>query len=175
MNFDIAGPFSLQLTPGGLVAASAPARKAFWKMADSEYVDISTARGCYIFALRSPNGTMPWYVGKAASNSFAGECLQPHKIVHYNNSFQGRRYSPQLFFIPKYTAGGKYAAQSKNAQHDIDFLETYLIGLALKRNSELQNIAKTAFLKNMHVPGIINPVAGKPSTATIAIRSTLGL
>ena len=175
MHFDVTDAFDLTLTPTGLVAASAPARKAFWDAVETKYPGLSAACGCYMFCVKATHGALPWYVGQTSKNSFAGECFQPHKINHYNTAVASKsKIKPQLFFFPKLTPSGKFSKLSKNKQNDIDFLETYLIGLALERNPSLCNINKTAFLKNMYVPGIINAKAGQPTAAVVKVKSILG-
>lgn len=176
VHFDITHGFDMALTPTGLVAASAHERKKFWTAVDVSNPGLSSACGCYMFCVKATNGTVPWYVGKTSKNSFSGECFQPHKINHYNTAVSGKsKITPQLFLFPKMTPLGRFAKLSQNKQSDIDFLETYLIGLALDRNTYLCNKNKTAFLKNMYVPGIINAKPGQPSSGVAKVKSILGI
>jgi hypothetical protein len=59
---------------------------------------------------------------------------------------------------------------------DIEFLETMLIGMALKQNEELQNVRGTKFLREMRVPGIIRTGKGEGNLASVkALRDVLGI
>jgi hypothetical protein len=60
-----------------------------------------------------------------------------------------------MFFIARTTANGKFSKPSNNHK-DIDFLETLLIGDAIRKNSDLCNIKKTKMLVNLKVDSYFN-------------------
>ena len=58
---------------------------------------------------------------------------------------------------------------------DIEYLETMLIGMALRRNPDLLNVQQTRWLREMVVPGVINTRRGKPRMAETQLRQALGI
>jgi hypothetical protein len=72
-------------------------------------------------------------------------------------------------------SGKKFSSPSQNGHRDIDFLETMLIGMALEKNKNLLNIKKTALLREMEVPGVINSPQARPTSNETDLRNTLGL
>lgn len=125
--------------------------------------ELGSAIGCYVFSISSGRGTMPWYVGKASGQVFQEECFEHHKLTHYNDVLASReRGKPCLTLFVKLTPKGRLAKSSdrEGAHKDIVFLENHLIGLCIKRNSELRNVRDTAFLRSMEVPGLLNTPRG---------------
>jgi hypothetical protein len=83
---------------------------------------------------------------------------------------------PLLFLIPRLTGKGeKFSKPSKNGHRDIGFLETLLIGMALKENGKLLNIKQTRLPREMKVPGVINSPQARPTSEVSALRNALEL
>jgi hypothetical protein len=69
MRFDIAGPFSLtRQGPTGLVIFDS--LKDLKEEAEKWEVGLSSACGCYVFAVRAGKGYTPHYVGQACKGRF---------------------------------------------------------------------------------------------------------
>lgn len=118
----------------------------------------------------------PWYVGKTNRLGFNGEVFTPTKLVHYNHVLADHyeKGTPVLYLVPRLTSGGKICVPS-NGHRDVDFLEKLLIRDALRANPDLRNKLDTKLLRELHVPGIVNPTRGAPPAASVALRKMLGL
>jgi hypothetical protein len=176
MNFFPQSPFEIPRQANGLIAADKGARTAFWNMVDeATEPDISGGIGCYIFSIRAGRGSLPWYVGMAEKQSFRDECFTPHKINHYNNAIAGRKGTPMITLISKYTPGNKIVTPNGGEHRDIQFLETMLISSALRRNPDLSNKQDTKLLRDMVVPGLINSPQGKAYASVTEFRDLIGV
>lgn len=174
MKFSVYGPFDLPRSKG-LIDTDAKQKKTFWKEVEYKAKSLSSACGCYIFAVKAGPTAFPWYVGLTTKKDFKHEAFGSFQVGHYNNSLAGKRKGkPQIFFLAKETPSGKFAKPSSNPHKDIEFLETFMFGVALKRNRKLRNQKNTKFLKKLVVPGIINSPKGRPSEAVKALKETLG-
>jgi len=140
---------------------------------------LAEAFGCYVFAMRAGKGFTPWYVGKT-DKAFRDECLAPHKLNYYNQvNVSHARGTPVLFLLPKITGERREFARRRTpsasaGSKDIEFLEQYLVALALNKNRDLRNARGTRFLRDMVVSGILNS-PGRPSGSATALRRCLGL
>jgi hypothetical protein len=161
-EYEIHGPFKISKANNGLIDRHKSARSGFWETVREKEASLPSACGCYLFAIRAGKGIKPWYVGKAAEQSFEGECLNRKKLGIYNYAVANRKGAPLSFLIAKKTPTGRFTKPGPAQKKNIDFLETALIGAALDRNPKLMNIQKTKPLKDMCVPGLINSPQGKP-------------
>ena len=64
---------------------------------------------------------------------------------------------------------------SSNPQKDVEFMEKFMFGIALNRNSSLSNSKNTKFLKTMSVPGVLNSPQRQPKVPEKALKSVFGL
>jgi hypothetical protein len=145
---------------------------AFWDAVDAEQQGLPEACGCYIFALRSSRGRTPWYVGRTNLQDFRHECFGYHKLTYFNEALgDSLRGVPELHFLARMTPKGAFC--KPQSASDIFFLEQFLIGLGLGRNPELKNVAGTRMLRDLVVPGFINPPRGKYSRAVGALKDAL--
>ena len=174
MNFFPFGPFDVPRSEKGLIQADNTSLKQFWADVDEVDAGISQAVGCYIFSIRAGRGMLPWYVGLAEKQKFEKECFTSHKLVQYYNATAGRRGTPVLTFLAKQTPAGKFSRPSSNGHRDIKFLETMLIGLALRRNSDLANAKNTKFMREVVVHGILNTPPGRRVQAVVDLASLMG-
>ena len=172
MRLNVIGPFEIEAAHNGdLIPRSL---SSWWEEVDSDYSGLSTAKGCYVFAIRTSGGNTycPWYVGKTNNQTFRGECFKPHQRTHYLTALNRyRRAKPFLFLLPLTTPNGKYS--SKNSSGVIDFVEKYLIGLALRANDELLNISDTRLYRDIIIPGFLNSPQGNLGSGAKALRDTL--
>ena len=60
-------------------------------------------------------------------------------------------------------------------QGDIEFLEQYLIAVALDANPNLLNIRGAKMYEKLYVPGVLNPKLGNPGSAAESLKSCLKL
>jgi hypothetical protein len=146
----------------------------FWLKVNEMDSELSEAVGCYIFSIRAGRGLLPWYVGLAEKQSFRKECFAIHKLINYNDALNGRKGTPVLTLIAKYTNTERFAKPSKNGHTDIRFLENMLIGTCIRRNPNLLNIKKTKLLKEMIVPGLLNNTKGRDYLDVKEFRSLIG-
>jgi hypothetical protein len=175
MKFSVHGPFEVP-RHNGLVDTSATAKKTFWHAVESKSPSLSSACGCYIFVVKARRGALPWYVGLTTRRTFKAEALGAHQINHYNPALVKKvGVKAQLFFLAKETPSGRFAKPSKNSHRDVKFLEIFLFGVALNRNSALRNAKNTKFLKGICVPGVINSPQRPPHKQDRALKSALGL
>jgi hypothetical protein len=150
--------------------------KDFWAKVEDEESGLSGACGCYLFALQNGQNIVPWYVGKTEKRTFENECCGATQINYYNEVLVDHNGTPLLFLLPRMTgSGAKFSKPSKNGHRDIDFLETMLIGMALEENENLVNIKKTALLREMKVPDVINSGRARPTGDATDLRNALGL
>jgi hypothetical protein len=174
MRFDIHGPFELDRSRNGLIAASANDRRDFWGWVDEHVPGLSGACGCYVFAIQASRGTLPWYVGKAERQSFSRECLTSHKINHFNNAIAGRRGKPILVFLPQLTKKGNFRKPTTTTRRAISELESFLIGMAISRNPKILNTKGTRMLRELTVEGFLNSDRGKSGISARTLRGILG-
>jgi hypothetical protein len=178
MPFKVSGPFELKRTPGGIVAFGKDELAAFWEQtAKQTAIDLRTACGCYVLALQNGENIVPWYVGKAEKATFEVRCFDDsHFVTWFQAIGDGetrRRGKPLLFLLPRCTPTERLS--KPGTWHDIRFLETMLIGMALRRNPDLLNVQHTRMLREMIVPGVINTPPGKPRIAETQLRQALGI
>ena len=161
MRFGTFGPYEIPLDEYWNIPASL---SDFWEEVNSDWQGLSGARGCYVFGVVT-SGTSrvePWYVGKTSNQGFDPECFSPHKRNHYSAALNRYdRAKPKLYLIAQFTDNGDrlYRGSSGPA---IDFLETYLIGLALRANKDLLNKSDTKLYREVVFPGFLNSNPGNP-------------
>ena len=163
MKFDIYGPYELlRDNTGNLIRKETRDDfNAQLQAVTQGNTSLTDACGCYVFAIRSRRGTLPWYVGKTVRNIFSKECMNEKNINTFNEFLRGRDGAPVLYVLPKLTQTERFAKPAKGKSISpnaiaIDSLETILIYMALKRNQNLSNIQKTAMLRNLEVRGFLN-------------------
>lgn len=128
-------------------------------------------RGCYVFALKRGQGFTPFYVGKAAEQSFKSECFSPHKLGdHYNKIlFEEDRGLPYLFLVTQKRNGkGRWATKA------IDGLENDLIAIAAACNPKLSN--KRSIPKDKwSIKGVLNAKRGQPTRHAREFKKMMGI
>lgn len=175
MEYTIHGPFEMPEQQNGLIDRRAPAKREFWDAVDEADESVSSACGCYLFAIRAARGIKPYYVGLADSQSFRQECFGSHKVNIYNDVLADRhRGTPILILIARRTHGGRFSKPSGNGRKDVAYLESMLIGAAIKKNSRLMNISRTRFLRGLVVPSFINSERRRPTHQEQEFRTAIG-
>lgn len=175
MNFQTYGPFKVEVQPNGLIGKN---QAKLWEEANKMFTNLPEAKGCYVFGIRrGGQRIVPWYVGKTNRQSFRNEWFTADKLSHYNNSFAGKmskrkkKGNSYLYFVPKFTKKGRL--YKGNSSSGIDFLEKYLIGLAITANKDLKNTMSTKPFRQITYPGFLNNPRGSLSKSSIELRLSL--
>lgn len=168
-NLEIFGPIELPYQAQESGSAKHIGRdevRTFWESDDA--IAIAEKQGVYVFALRAARGFRPWYIGKTTRN-MKEECLQHHKLAHYNEVlFEARKGTPVLFFV---VPGG---TKKKVSEATIDEMETFFIQTVLTRHPEIQNIQKTN-LPSWTVKSVVRGGKGRPKKNAVQFRKMMGL
>ena len=170
--YDVFSSFELPRDEAGNIPRSRMKHQPFWAMVENRVPGLSSAMGCYIFALGTAS-PKPWYVGKT-KRSFRGECLNSYQRSIYNDVLARRNGTPRLFFLAKVTERGAFA-RGDTHHRNIDLLETTLIGALLQRNSELENTHKAGFSRSTSIPGFLNPPVGRLTDEEKALKELIGI
>jgi len=172
MNFDVAGPFDI--TRHGKKKNIAKESLADLKeQMEEREVGLSESCGCYVFAKRAGKGIIPWYVGQACRRPILKEALNDSNIIKYNKVLD-QNGTPLLFVLPARTPQGKLRRRPEKPELPVlDFLERWLISVAIDRNPDLINSKETRFLRSLHVAGIFNAKQGESTSASKKLSRTL--
>jgi hypothetical protein len=118
----------------------------------------------------------PWYVGMTVvAAGFKGEAFQPHKVDLYNECLSKRRGTAHIFFLPL-CLQENYKFSKNKSQHkkEMQWLETTLMGFAYRQNSNVSNVRRMYYLRNVEVSGLLGKRRpGRPSREAGTIRSIL--
>jgi hypothetical protein len=172
MQFGTFGPFEIPVDKWGNISTSL---SDFWEAVEIEWAGLSDGRGCYVFGLSKSGGSRiePWYVGKTNKQGFESECFKAHQLNHYGRALNRyHRAKPHIYLIPQFTNNGARLYRGK-AGAGIDFLETYLIGIALRANFDLLNKRDTKLYREVILSGLLNSTQGSPGAAAIKLRKSL--
>ena len=173
MNYEIFGEFELPRKPGRKRVDTSK-RREFRATLEAAHTGLASAVGCYVFAIRAGRGILPWYVGKTCKQGFYQECLEPHKLNHYNDALDSKKRGvPVLYLVARMTQGSKFSTAMPPPE--AKFLESLLIGMALRRNKELRNIVHTKFLQQLRVPGLVNSAQGGPRGPVADFKKMIGV
>jgi hypothetical protein len=166
------GPFALPRLSQKKLDATARAR--FWRGIDARHPGLSKAVGCYVFAITASKGTLPWYIGRTTTASFARETWAPRRLVQYQGILRRRRQgTPVLLLVAKRSPAGGFAKPSRSGQAAIDLLRDLVLESALLRNRRLQNRRDTRHLQGITMSGFINAKPGRPSDAARHLAQVL--
>ena len=173
MDFDVVGPVVLT-RHGNKKLITGDSLKDLIEELEEREEGLSLACGCYVFAKKTGRAVMPWYVGQACRRPLAAEALNPTNREKYNKVLD-EKGSPIIFFLPLRTPSGKLRKrpQGNDKVQALDFLEKWLIAAALVRNPKLKNSKETAFLRTIHVTGILNAKKGGATKDSRALSSAL--
>ena len=174
MNYQVNGPYSIQLTPSRMISKD---QKALWINAEDDLAGLSDAYGVYLFGISSSGGSRiyPWYVGKTEKLRFRKKALNDRNQNLFNRVINDEynRAKGHLYLLPLLTPSGRLSKSFSDKT--IDYLEKLLIAYAYRANTKLCNIQNTKLLKTLVVPGIINTPQRPPYTPERTLKKTLGL
>jgi len=166
------GPFRLPRINQKKIDATARAR--FWRRIDARHPGLSKAVGCYVFAIIASKGTLPWYIGRTTTASFARETWSARRLAQYQNILRRRRQgTPVLLLVAKRSPGGGFAKPSQSGQAAIDLLRDLVLESALLRNRKLHNRRDTRHLQGISMSGFINAKPGRPTDAARRLAQVL--
>lgn len=173
MDFGVIGPIKLTRHGNKKLITSDSLKDLVADLEEREE-GLSDACGCYVFAKQTGKGVMPWYVGQACRRPIAAEALNPSNREKYNKVLDAKG-SPVIFLLPMRTPSGKLRKrpQANGRISSLDFLEKWLIASALARNPNLKNSKETAFLRTIHVTGILNARKGGSTKDSRALSGAL--
>lgn len=141
--------------------------EGFWNSVEQEE-GLSSAKGCYVFAVKAGRGMRPWYVGQAGGErGFKQEVFGDHKLKHYNGLISGQRGTPFMFFIAAKTAKDRFR---KVSGLELNWVENFLISLAVEANGNLLNKKNTGLLQECSIPGLLNSPKGAPAKMTSKMK-----
>ena len=110
MQFDVAGPF--KLTRHGTKKFITEQTKTDLKPdLEENSLGLSSACGCYVFAIHAGKGYTPYYVGQACKQSVLNEALNPSNREKYNKACSESNGTPVLFVVPMRSPNGRYRKQ----------------------------------------------------------------
>lgn len=146
-----------------------------WDQIDSEVQGLSGACGVYIFSLRNATNFVPVYIGRASkASSFRKRVFSDDKFrttVKYFVENKGVM-SIKLLAKPLPVRSGFATI----ADDEIDFLETFCIMCALRKNERITNVSKTRLSERMTIPGLTgNFGSGHPGNAVLALRNCFAM
>lgn len=159
--FRVRGPFVLPIRRGrgGRVVEEAKLAE-FWR----QHKPIGQLRGCYVFAVRTGPGMVPYYSGKATKR-FEVEAFAPHKLNKYNNVLADfASGTPVLFFISQ--------PPGKANKRMMSELERFLVQRQDEINPKHLN-EKLNKQPEWGIQGIVRGRQGPPSTAVQALKRTM--
>ena len=165
MKYNTFGPFNVARSNSGQIHSK---QKQLWSTANSKKSGVSSAKGLYIFGVKTTRTKriIPWYVGMTKSQSFEKECFQPHKIIIYRDVMAlYKKADPFLFILPRLTPNGRL--YKGIFSKDIEYLEKLLIGYAYASNSSIMNKKNTKFWREITLPGVFNPPGRPPKSASM--------
>ncbi|MBL8591009.1 MAG: hypothetical protein JNK46_20930 [Methylobacteriaceae bacterium] len=136
-----------------------------WDEIDTEIARLSEACGVYIFTIRNAKNHVPVYIGQASSaSSFRKRVFSDDKFrttIKYFNENKGVM-TVLLLARPKPVQEGFAVITDE----ELDFLETFCILCALRKNENITNISKTRMAERMRIPGLTGTFRqGHPGTA----------
>lgn len=175
LNFYPYESIEIPRTSNGLIANDKESMAEFWENVDEINDGLSEGIGIYIFSVRAGQGNLPWYVGKAEKQTFKKECFAHHKLTHYNHCIAGKRGTPLLTLLPKFTQADYFSLPNGSFHADITALEKMLIGTCLQKNKNLLNIRDTKLHKEIIVPGYINTPQGGMANSVKEFKHLIGV
>ncbi len=142
-----------------------------WDAIEHESAGLADACGVYIFSLKNAENFVPVYIGRtSASAGFRRRVFSDDKFrttMKYIIENKGH-LTIHLLVRPKPVQEG-FAVISED---DLEYLETFCIMCALRKNENLTNVSKTRFVERILIPGITgNSGQGKPTSATLTLRN----
>ncbi len=166
-TLEVFGPFKISVAKKRVTRTiGKPQVNKFLELLDEE--KLAKKQGCYVFAIPSAKGYVPYYVGKA-TGAMRDECMGLQQINSYNDALkEGKNGAPAMFIIAQ--PGSKKAIPKQVC----DELETALTQTALIKNPALRSVKKTQRPK-WQISGVIRGGRGRPTEGAGKFKSMLSL
>src|SRR5687768_16413917 len=105
MRFDVSGP---HLVPryGSKKLITKESMHELIDRLDESSPGMTSACGCYVYAIRAGKGYTPWYVGQACKTTLVRESLNGENRGKYNSVESNGQ--PVMWYLPLLTPTGKY-------------------------------------------------------------------
>lgn len=161
--FKVEGPFVIPVYcgVGGRAVRTAEGREFF-----DTHPHLKKQTGCYVFAMRSGRGVVPYYVG-IATKSFGQECFSHHKLNRCHEILTDYAKGTLVAFFVIAPAG-----PGRPSTAHLRSLEKYLIHTAMTRNPHLLNVKNTK-TEEWSIAGVLRSRQGVPSKAAKAFKSAM--
>lgn len=136
-QFKVFGPFELKLFKDTTTLDAEGSERAITEQIKRDFPkdNLDVKGGCYVFAIRTGGGYMPWYVGKAVKSSLLKESLEPEKYEKYSKVAAQEHGTPVLLWIAKAAPGQKNSLDKR----EISVMEQQLVKAAALKNPNLIN------------------------------------
>lgn len=120
------------------------------------------AKGVYIFALNHGDNYIPYYVGQTTKSRLLQESTNDSNLRKYDKCLgeHPNRKPIMIYIVYRTKKNAVSKKQHPKAEGLYKWLETYLINLALRCNSELINKQKTSFPRVVVIPDLLNSKRG---------------
>ena len=160
-RYEVFGPFPF---PNDKSITHRKALRQFWeeRSKDGSPAGLCDAVGVYVWITKENGTQLPWNVGITSKQGFKGRF--PQKEPGFLRLQRDRpKAEIEVYLLARRTKGGKFSRTNQKRLND--WLETLLIGSALRVNPALRNAAKSKFLRTTVVDGYLNDRADKRSAA----------
>ena len=146
-----------------------------WSDIDLDEPGLSQACGVYIFCLRNAANFVPVYIGRTSSRAgFHKRVFSDDKFRDTIRYFQENRGVMTVILLAKRKP--IQAGFAAIADDDLEFLETFCIMCAMRKNERLTNASKTRFSERLMIPGITgNFGQGHPTNSIQSLRNAFNL
>lgn len=151
MRYEVFGPFPFCTTKG---VRHRKALQQFWgeREKDGSPKGLCDAVGVYVWTVKEGGRRIPWNVGITSRQGFKGRF--PQKETTFLRFLEDRRNAEiDVYLLARRSKSGF----SKTSQTKLNnWLEAVLIGAAISINPDLQNTAKSKYLRDTVVDGYLN-------------------
>lgn len=145
----------------------------FWNQTNVVNSGVKSAKGIYIFGIKYGNSYKPYYVGKT-NRDFGSEATFSEKLRKYEHCINDVNGSPFIVFIAAKTTKNN-GFSKKNNDKLMCWLEDFFILMAYQRNENLINSAKTKFLREVSISGLLHPGLGACNKDSRILKKMLNL
>lgn len=163
MRFNVYGPYDIGVDEDYKNWIDKKDIDSFWeniRRKGRDKYDLPDACGVYLFGMRGEQGrrgrpgqTLPWYVGKAESQTFKEEC------------FNGGHGTPFLYLLARVEKDDTHSLPAKGKSYwGVDFVEGMFIQMSLRANPQLVNSSKTKMERGISIRGLLNTGKDKSSS-----------
>ena len=146
-----------------------------WDEIDKGEPRLSEACGVYIFSLKNADNFVPVYIGRTSpAAGFRKRVFSDDKFRTTIKYITDNRGILTVHLLA--TRKPKLSGFSVMRVDDLEYLETFCIMCALRKNEAITNVSKTSFVERILIPGITgNHAQGRQTTATQTLKNIFDL